>query len=160
MLNAGHGKPTLNVPDPKVAPQAKRRTFPAEYKQSAVIVGEENTCHFFELVCSIDIQRRFVPVQWFSLELVKWTGYCACAKKSRITFDTRCGIFGLNHSFLSESFSAASAGFALATTCWCGMTICFLIILSNFLRSGGKSTIGVTKVLMSVVLNSDCGNVL
>jgi transposase-like protein len=32
MLNAGNGKPTLNVPDPEVTPKAKRRTFPAEYK--------------------------------------------------------------------------------------------------------------------------------
>ena len=32
LLNAGNGKPILNVPDPEVTPKAKRRTFSAEYK--------------------------------------------------------------------------------------------------------------------------------
>lgn len=42
MLNAENGKPTLNVPDPEVAPKAKRRTFSAEYKLR--ILDEASAC--------------------------------------------------------------------------------------------------------------------
>ncbi len=42
MLNAGNGKPILNVPDPEVTPKAKRRTFTAEYKLR--ILDETSAC--------------------------------------------------------------------------------------------------------------------
>jgi len=42
MLNAGNGKPMLNMPDPEVTPKAKRRTFTAEYK--LCILDETSAC--------------------------------------------------------------------------------------------------------------------
>jgi transposase len=42
LLTAGNGKVNLTVPDPEVAPKAKRRTFSAEYKLR--ILHEASAC--------------------------------------------------------------------------------------------------------------------